>query len=115
MKYLLMIYGNDEVWTAASEAEWKAFVAEHDAVNRALTEEGVLLYAHGVADQAEAKVVRVEGGAPAVTDGPYIETKEYVGSFYVIDVDDHDAALAVAARIPSARLTGVEVRPIVHG
>lgn len=114
MKYLLMIYGNEDVWGSVPEEEWKAIVAEHDAVNRELFESGVLLYAHGVADQAEAKVVRVEGGTPAVTDGPYIETKEYVGSFYVIDVEDLDAALAVAARIPSSRMTGVEVRPITH-
>ncbi|MFP4513520.1 MAG: YciI family protein [Acidimicrobiales bacterium] len=114
MKYLLMIYGNDDIWGSLPEQEWERFVAEHDAVNQELTEAGILLYAHGVADQDQAKVVRVEGGTPAVTDGPYVEAKEYIGSFYVIDVEDHDTALEVAARIPSSRLTGVEVRPI-HG
>lgn len=114
MKYLLMIYGNEDVWGSVPEDEWQRIVAEHDAVNAQLAAEGVLLYAHGVADQQHAKVVRVAGGTPTVTDGPYIETKEYVGSFYVIDVEDLDAALAVAARIPSARMTGVEVRPITH-
>lgn len=114
MKYMLLVYGNDEVWSSLPQEQWKQFVAEHDQVNRELAEEGVLVGAYGVAEQDQARVIRVTDGVPAVTDGPYIETKEYIGSFYIVDCADEAEALRVAARIPSSKLTGVEVRPLLH-
>ena len=73
-----------------------------------------LVGAYGVADQVNAKVVRVTAGAPVVTDGPYAEAKEYLGSFTVVDCDSLERALEIAARNPAARYWGVEVRPLMH-
>lgn len=70
--------------------------------------------AYGVADQVNAKMVRVTAGAPVVTDGPYAEAKEYLGSFTIVDCDSLERALEIAARNPSARYWGVEVRPLMH-
>ena len=114
MKYLLLVYGNDEIWSSFPQEQFKEFVAEHDRVNRELAEEGILVGAYGVADQDQARLVRVQDGVSAVTDGPYIETKEYIGSFYIVDCADEAEALRVAARIPSSKHTGVEVRPLLH-
>lgn len=115
MKYMLLVYGNEEIWSSYSQEEFQAIVAEQDQLNRDLHEEGILLGAYGVADQAAARMVTVDaGGQRIVTDGPYVETKEYVGSFYIVDVADEEEALAIAARIPNARDRGVEVRALPH-
>ena len=114
MKYMLLVYGNDEVWSSFPQEQWKEIVAEHDEVNRQLAEEGILVGGYGVAEPDQARLVRVSDGVPTITDGPYIETKEYIGSFYIVDCADEDEALRVAARIPSSKYTGVEVRPLLH-
>jgi hypothetical protein len=112
VKYMLLVYGNDEVWSSFPQEQWQEIVAEHDRVNAELMDEGVLLGGYGVGDLA--RVVRTDGGARVVTDGPYLETKEHLGSFYIVDVASDEEALAVAARIPSSKYTGVEVRPLLH-
>ena len=113
MKYVLLIYSQDapERWAALSEAEQQAVMREYEAISH---EPGTLDGAQ--LQRAEtATTVRVENGATLTTDGPFAETKEVLGGYYVIDADDIDAALAVAARIPAARMGGsVEVRPIVE-
>lgn len=115
MKYMLIIYGNDEMWTRLrEEVDFQEVIRQTDAHNRALMSSGEMVGAYGVADQVQAKKVRVTDGVPAVTDGPYIEAKEYIGSFYVIDVDSEERALEIAAAMPSARFTEIEVRPILH-
>ena len=67
-----------------------------------------------MADQVNAKMVRATGGTPVVTDGPYAEAKEYLGSFTIVDCDSLERALEIAARNPAARYWGVEVRPLMH-
>lgn len=114
MKYMLIIYGNEEIWSSLSEEEMQTLVRETDAQNRALVESGEMVGAYGIADQVQAKQVRVADGARLVTDGPYIEAKEYIGSFTIVDVDSEERALELAAQNPSARLLQVEVRPILH-
>jgi hypothetical protein len=111
---MLLIYGNDELWSSFSQEEMATVVAETDALNKELHDSGEQLGAWGVADQVMAKCVRVVDGVPAVTDGPYIEAKEYIGSFNIIDVDSLERALEIAARVPFARYGSVEVRPIMH-
>jgi len=115
MKYLISIYGNAELWSSIPADEMAEIVSATDAHNRSLFESGELLFACGVADQEEAKRVRFEAGAPVVTDGPYIETKEYLGSFYIVDVDSEERALQIAAEMPSARFRDIEVKLISHG
>ncbi|MCU1394262.1 MAG: YCII-related protein [Ilumatobacteraceae bacterium] len=114
MKYMLIIYGNDELWESFDPAELPKVIAETDAQNRALRASGEFIGAYGVGDQVLAKTVHVDNGVPAVTDGPYIEAKEYIGSFTIVDVDGLDRALELAAQNPFARYGQVEVRPIMH-
>ena len=114
MKYLLAIYGNDDVWTAHSPEHWQQVVNDTDAHNAALFASGELIGAYGVADQMAAKKVHVGDGGTVVTDGPYIEAKEYLGSFYVIDCESLERAIEIAAEMPSAKFTEIEIRPILH-
>ena len=114
MKYMLLIYGNEEAFTSVGAETLAEIIRETDALNRELFESGELVGAYGVADQEHAKMVRVAEGTPVVTDGPYAEAKEFLGSFMIVDCDTPDRALEIAARAPSARYWGVEVRPLMH-
>ena len=114
MKYMLLIYGNEEIWNSVPREEWPAVVAAQDAYNQKYFDSGEMLGAYGVADQVKAKTVRVVDGAPAVTDGPYLEAKEYIGSFSIIECADLERALEIAADMPWARIGPVEVRPLEH-
>jgi hypothetical protein len=114
MKYVLMIYGNQELWESIPEAEMATVIAETNALQAELKASGEFIGAYGVGDQAMAKTVRLADGVPVVTDGPYIEAKEYLGSFDIIDCDSEERALEIAARVPSARFVPVELRPLMH-
>jgi hypothetical protein len=112
VKYMLLIYGNQERWDSVGADEFAEIVRQTDALNQALFESGELVGAYGVAD--DAKVVRVAADVPAVTDGPYVEAKEYLGSFTVVDCDSEERALEIAAMNPASRYSGVEVRALLH-
>ena len=115
MKYMLLIYGNDEIFNSFPQEEFAEVVRETDALHQELRESGEFVGAYGVADQVNAKTVRVQDGVPAVTDGPYIEAKEYLGSFTIVDCEravtgrrrHADAAVPV---LPSRALAGVPAR-----
>ena len=74
VKYLLLIYGNQEKWASIPAAEWPEAIARQDAFNRKYRATGELIGAYGLADEVQARLVRRENGQPAVTDGPYLET-----------------------------------------
>ena len=114
MKYMLIIYGNQELWSSIDPADMAREIAAFDTFNKKHYATGELLGAYGVADAAATKLVRLADGQPAVTDGPYLETKEYLASWYLIDVDSEERALAIAAELPSAKSMPVEVWPILH-
>jgi len=114
VKYMLIIYGNQELWSSFDPAEQQKLFAAFDAFNKRFYSTGELLGAYGVADAAATKLVRVRDGQPAVTDGPYLETKEYLASWYLLDVDGEQRALEIAAELPSAVHRPVEVWPILH-
>ena len=114
MKYMLLIYGNDELWSSFDADEMAALVADTDAQLVGLAASGELVGAYGVADQSMATTVRSRGGETTVSDGPYIETKEYLGSFTIVDVDSAERAHEIAAANPAARKLQVEVRPLMH-
>ena len=114
MKYMLLIYGNEELWGSFEPDVFQEVIRETDAQLAELRRSGEFVGAYGVADQDQAKQVHLVDGSPVVTDGPYIEAKEYIGSFYVIDVDSEARALEIAAEMPSARFRQIEVRPILH-
>ena len=114
MKYLLMIYGNQEKWASIPAEKWPEAIARQDTFNRTYRETGELLGAYGLADAARARLVRRVDGQPAVTDGPYLETKEYMASFYLLDCESEERALAIAADMPFADAEPVEVWPVMH-
>ncbi|MBN2624474.1 MAG: hypothetical protein JXA83_13940 [Acidimicrobiales bacterium] len=113
MKYMLLIYGNEELWNSFPQEELAEVIRQTDALQQELRESGEFVGAWGVADQVNAKTVRLQDGAPVVTDGPYIEAKEYLGSFDIIDCESEERALEIAARVPFARFGSVEVRPLM--
>jgi hypothetical protein len=117
VKYMLLIHQGDtptpddpEAWSRLSEAEQQQVWADYGALNQTPgVESGVRMAA-----PAMATTVRVENGQTLTTDGPFVEMKEALGGYLFYEADDLDAALALAARIPAARMGGaVEVRPIV--
>ena len=111
MKYALLIYDTPDAWEGLSENETNAIMGEYFAVSQA---SGVVggEQLHPV---ETATTVRVKDGEALTTDGPFADTKEIFGGFYIVEADDIDGALEIAARIPAARLGGsVEVRPVVE-
>jgi hypothetical protein len=114
VKYLLMIYGNQEKWSSFPADEWPAAIAKQDAFNRKYHETGELLGGYGLADAVNAKLVRRAAGEPVVTDGPYLETKEYMASFYLLDCESEERARQIAADMPFADVEPVEMWPILH-
>jgi hypothetical protein len=114
VKYMLMIYGNQDLWSSIDPADLATEIAAFDAFNKKHYDSGELLGSYGVADAAATKLVRLADGQPAVTDGPYLETKEYLASWWLIDVDNEERALAIAAEMPAAKHRPVEVWPILH-
>jgi len=115
MKYLVIIYGNKELWESFSPEEFEPAIAAQDAFNKKYFESGELLGAYGLGDELTAKTISVRDGLPAVTDGPYVDAKEFVGSFYILDVPDEARAIEIAAEIPWASERAVEMWPMLHG
>jgi hypothetical protein len=114
MKYLMLIYGNQEKWSSIPAEAWPEAIAKQDAFNARYRATGELLGAYGLADAAMARLVRRENGVPAVTDGPYLEAKEYIASFYLLDVENEERALQIAADMPWADQEPVELWPVLH-
>jgi hypothetical protein len=101
MQYMLMIYEDESVY--ATEQAWTDIIAQHVALAQAFHAEGVKFYGDGLTPTRAATTVRRTGGQVTIHDGPFAETKEQLGGYYVVDVPDLDAALAWAKRIPSPR------------
>lgn len=115
MKYLCLIYDQESTLQAMSEVEGAAFLGEYGHFTQELIASGKMLGGEELAPVAAATTVRVRNGVLTTTDGPFAETKEQLGGFYLIDATDLNDAIRIAAKIPSARLGCVEVRPInVH-
>ena len=110
MKYALLIYSSDEGWNELSEAEQQAIYGEYMAVSGSPG----IVGGEQLQPIGTATTVRVDGGETLTTDGPYAETKEALGGFFLFEADNLDDAIAIAARIPAARNGAVEVRPIVE-
>ena len=115
MKYLLLIYQDEEVASAASSEERAASLAEYDQFNATHGARGVLRGGAELEPTATATAVRVRDGEAMLTDGPFAETKEQLAGYYVVDCEGLDEALEIAAAIPSARFGTIEVRPQVPG
>ena len=112
MQYLLLIHGDENEWRDRSDEEHRAVVAEYLALTEAMRERGAYVASNRLAPTSAASTVRVRDGEEVVTDGPFAETKEQLGGYYLIEADTIDEALDWAGRIPTARRGSVEVRPI---
>src|SRR5262245_36092184 len=112
MKFLCLVYAEEKRLATLSEREWDALVAENLALCESLRQSGHYVSAAPLQPVATAATVRVRGGTPSTTDGPFAETKEQLGGYYLIEARDGQEASQVAARIPGARLGSVEVRAL---
>ena len=116
MQYMLLIYGDESGWESITEDERNALYAEYGKFTSDLREQGKLVSSDELQRTSTATSVRVRDGEALITDGPFADTKEVLGGYYVIDVESLDEALEWAARIPNARDGVIEVRPVVmHG
>jgi hypothetical protein len=114
MKYLLLIYGQEKQWLDMSATEAQNIQMEFGTFTQELIQSGALRASEALQPVATATTVRVREGKTMVTDGPFAETKEQLGGFYLIEAADLDAAIAWAAKIPGARYGCIEVRPVVN-
>jgi hypothetical protein len=111
MKYMLLIYTDEKAWT---EAEREKCFAESTQLTHELHTRGQYLGAAPLHPVAAATSVRIRNGKRLVTDGPFAETHEQLGGFFLIEASDLDEAIAIAARLPGARKGTVEVRPVLE-
>jgi hypothetical protein len=114
MRYLLTIYVDESVLEGRSPDESRRVLEEYEALSREWTDKGVMLSGDGLDPSSTATTVRVRGGERLITDGPFAESKEQLGGFYVVDCGGIDEAIDLAARIPAVRWGSVEVRPIMN-
>ena len=115
MQFLISLHINPAVLDALTDEEKMALGAGHGAFIEALKESGELIITQALADPSQSAVVSVRNGQPVVTDGPFVESKEYLGGFYLIDCESRERAVELAAQIPDAAIQGlgVEVRPVM--
>jgi hypothetical protein len=112
MQYLLMIYQNEADYGKIDAATSKKILEEYGAFTQSIIQSGNFKGADRLQPTSTATTVRVREGKTLTTDGPFAETREQLGGYYLIEARDLDAALAIAARIPNARTGSIEVRPI---
>nr|WP_230416070.1 YciI family protein [Micromonospora tarapacensis] len=112
---MMLIYGNDEIWGGLPDTELATLIGEVDAFNEALRATGELVDVQGLVSRPRA--VRITDDVPVVTDGPYLEAKEYVGSYFVVDVAGEQRALEIARSYPGLRFGassgGIEIWPLM--
>ena len=116
MKYLLSIYLNPSIMDALTEAERDEIMEGAGRFVEYLASTGELVTTHALAEPDQSAVVRVRGGVPAVTDGPYLEAKEFLAGYYVVDCESVERACEIAAMMPESKapFNGVEVRPLME-
>jgi hypothetical protein len=114
MRYALLIYNSEQDWTAQSEEESQAQFDEYMAFTKDIVDRGLHKGGEALQLTSTATTVRVRDGETVTTDGPFAETKEQLGGFYIVDCKDLDEAIEVAARIPDVRKGSVEIRPIME-
>jgi hypothetical protein len=127
VKYLLMIYSNPASWgqhpmfmrtrevLEMTDDERAELMGEFEALLTEISESGELVGAQALADPITSRTVRVRDGGALVTDGPFVEAKEHMAGYFVVDCATPERAEEIAARFPDARFAGVEVRPLMDG
>jgi hypothetical protein len=114
MQYMLLIYDDEQLWANMDEGERGRIFQAYGAYTEDMRQKGVYVTGDALQPTSTATTVRERNGDRLVTDGPFAETKEQLGGYYLIEVDSLDDALDWAARIPSAKLGSIEVRPVMN-
>jgi hypothetical protein len=113
MKYLCLIYEDEKAWLELPKQQSDAIMGEYFAFTEDIRKRGQYVAGEALHPTQTAATVRVRNGKTTTTDGPFAETKEQLGGFYLIDAKDLNEAIQVASRIPSARFGSIEIRPVV--
>jgi hypothetical protein len=113
MKYLLLIYENEASFAGVSEAEQGKIFQEYIDYSKGIRKSGNYIAGEALQPVSSATTVRVKNGKTLTTDGPFAETREQLGGFYMVEAKDLDEAIKLAAGIPAARTGSIEVRPIM--
>jgi hypothetical protein len=113
MKYMLLLLGDESAWGEMSEDEAGAAMKAYEDYSREVIEAGVFVAGEGLQPSATATTLRVVGGERVLSDGPFAETKEQLGGFYLLDCKDLDEALDWAERCPAAQVGEIEIRPVM--
>ncbi|MCI0402277.1 MAG: YciI family protein [Acidobacteria bacterium] len=113
MQYLLLIYGEESKGTKLPGSEREKVLGEFGEFTRSIAQSGHLRAGNELDVTSKATTVRIRDKERLVTDGPFAETKEQLGGYYLVEARDLDEAIAIAARVPSARWGSIEVRPII--
>jgi hypothetical protein len=114
MKYMLLIYHEEQDWHGRAEPEHQAIYHEYRELIEELQTDGKYLAGDQLQSVTTASSVRVRNGKQIVTDGPFAETREQLGGFFMVEAKDLDEARSIAGRIPSARTGTIEIRPVVE-
>jgi hypothetical protein len=112
-QYMLLIYGDESGWTQATESEQTATLQAYNDYSKWLADKGWMQGGEPLHDTSQATSVRVRNGERLVTDGPFAETKEQLGGYYIVEVENLDDAIEAAARCPGAAHGTMEVRPLM--
>jgi hypothetical protein len=113
MQYMCLIYDAENTWDNLPEDERNAVFAEYGTFTESIKDSGNYVAGDALQPTSTATTVRIRDGKTLVTDGPFAETKEQLGGYYLVEAKDVDEALKIAERIPSARYGSIEVRPVV--
>jgi hypothetical protein len=113
MKYLLLIQMNPQTWESLSEDEHNEVFTGHERFMKLITESGEMIRTDALGDPSQSATVRVRDGVPVVTDGPYVEAKEFLAGYYLVDCESRERAIELAAMIPDAAFNAMEVRPVM--
>jgi hypothetical protein len=114
MKYLLTLHMNPTLWATLTDDQKNAVYEGHGAFIKLVTDSGEMVETKALAEPAETKTVRVENGRPQTRTGPFVESDAFLCGYYVVDVESEERAVELAAKIPDAAYTAVEVREVVH-
>jgi hypothetical protein len=115
MNYILLIYGDESAWGSLSQEEMQQMYTAHGAYSEAMTQAGVIRGGAELKPVSTATTLRFKDGKPTTVDGPFAETREQLGGYYVIDVENLEQALEWAGKMPGMSSGSVEVRPLGAG
>ena len=113
MQYMLLIYDDEKTWADMPKAESDKMFGEYMSFTESIKSSGHLVAGDALQQVNTATTVRIRNGKQMVTDGPFAETKEQLGGYYLVEAKDLDEAISIAARIPSVRIGSIEIRPIM--